>query len=132
MRVGTSWWSLEPEPGWSAVDAPECLTLTKSDLGAFQISAARKAEAPATLEELRRAAERQSDVMGNPFPAVFGGFRGYSVSYTSEGSFWRRYWLARDRLWIFATYNGSPDVRSSEEPEVEKMLASLRAENGAA
>ena len=132
MRVGSSWWSLEPKPGWSASDDPECLTLTKSNQGAFQISSARRCESPASWLELRHAAEQQRDFMGVPFPVTFGGFRGFSVSYDCDGTFWRRYWLARGRLWIVATYNGSPDARTLEEPEVEEMLATLRAEDGVA
>ena len=131
MRVGTEWWSLEVEPGWSVTEDPECFTLTKSGLGAFQISAARRSEAPVTLDELQAAARRDSN-MAEPLPAVFGGFRGHSVTYMKNGTFWRRYSLTRGRLWVSATYNGSPLVRAAEEPEVEKMLASLRAENGVA
>jgi hypothetical protein len=132
MRIGREWWSLEAKPGWSVVQDPECLTLTKSDQGAFQISAARRPDTPASLEELRKAAEREAGVMGKPIPVALGGFRGFSVSYEKEGTFWRRYWISKGRLWVFATYNGSPRVRSAEEPEVEEMLATLRANNGAA
>ena len=132
MRIGTGWWSLEAKPGWIAVEEPECVTLTKSDQGAFQLSAARRPDSPATLKELQEAAEREVNLWGEPFPVVLGGFRGFSVSYEKEGSFWRRFWISRGRLWIFATYSGSPRVRSAEEPEVEEMLASLRAGNGAA
>jgi hypothetical protein len=132
MRVGTAWWSLEPRAGWSAADDPECLTLTRSDQGAFQLSAARRPEGAAELAELRHAAERERDLMGSPFPVVVGGFHGFSVSYSRDGVFWRRWWLARGRLWIFATYNGAPSARVLEEPEVEGMLATLRAEDGVA
>src|SRR5512134_2116348 len=105
MRVGTDWWSLELEPGWSAVNDPECVTITKSNSGAFQISAGRRPERPASLEELRKAAERQHDLMGPPLPVTCGGFRGFTVSYSHNGAEWRRFWLGRGPLWIFATYN---------------------------
>ena len=132
MRMGREWWSIEAKPGWSAVDDPECFTLTKSDHGAFQISAARHAETPASLEQLRAAAEREMDLAGEPIPVVLGGFRGFSVSYQKDGVFWRKFWVSKGRLWVFATYNGSPRVKSVEEPEVEEMLATLRASNDAA
>jgi hypothetical protein len=131
-RVGRDWFSLEPKDGWQAEQHPECVTLTAApEGGSFQLSAARKEASPISPAEVREMAALNRNVMGKAFPVVIGGFKGLSVRYQYEGSFWRRFWLAQGHLLVFATYNGPPEFSAAEEPAVEAMLGTLRAENGA-
>jgi hypothetical protein len=132
-RVSRDWFSLEPEAGWLAEQHPECITLTASpEGGSFQLSAARKEASPIALAEVREMASHNQSFMGEAFPVVIGGFKGLSVRYQHEGSFWRRFWLAQGHLFIFATYNGPPEYCAAEESAIEAMLSTLRTEDGAA
>jgi hypothetical protein len=132
-RVGRDWFSLELRAGWKAEQHPECITLTASPAGgSFQLSAARKEASPVNRAEVRQMASHDSKLMGKAFPVAMSTFKGLSVRYQHEGAFWRRFWLAQGHLLVFATYNGPPEFRATEEPAVEAMLGTLRPEDGAA
>jgi hypothetical protein len=132
-RVGRDWFSLEPKAGWQAEQHPECVMLTAApDGGSFQLSATRKEASPIKRAEVREMASLNQSLMGKAFPVAMGGFKGLSVRYQHEGSFWRRFWLAQGHLLVFATYNGPPEFSATEEPAVEAMLGTLRPENGSA
>jgi hypothetical protein len=124
--VGGTWWELELADGWQTEDHAECLTLSRSNEGAFQLSAAAKkvgAVLPREIEEqLRQSA--LNGALACPFSA--GVFSGLSVSYRELGVHWQRLWLAHGNLLVFATYNGSPEAWCNEQQDVYAMLATLR------
>ena len=96
--VGGTWWELELADGWQTEDHAECLTLSRSNEGAFQLSAAAKkvgAVLPREIEEqLRQSA--LNGALACPFSA--GVFSGLSVSYRELGVHWQRLWLAHGNL----------------------------------
>ena len=132
MRVGTEWWSLEIAPGWSGQDDEECFTLTRSENGAFQLSAARRESAPITPAEIDDRSRTDCSRFGQPFGVRFADFEGYGVTYFEGELAWRRYWLYQGRLVVFVTYVCTVEPHVSEWADVETMLGSLRSENGAA
>ena len=123
--VGRNLWELKLSPGWDAQDDDECLTLTKSDDGAFQLSGAVKQSGLVSQADLR--SYEDTVPLGGSFEAYSAGlFQGFTSSFTEEQTLWRKYWVAHRSLLIFATYNGTADAWRSEEKEVNRMLCSLR------
>jgi hypothetical protein len=124
--IGRTWWELKLLTGWNASDDPECLTITRSDQGALQLSGSvKKAGAieQSELEEFCRAAIPH-EAMAEPFDS--GQFRGFTVQYFEDEVLWQKYWIACDNLMIYATYNGTPSAWEHEKMEVMAMLKSLR------
>jgi hypothetical protein len=124
--VGGTWWELKLRDGWEAHDDPECLTITRSDAGAFQLSSAIKKSGVILPSELEDLCERDTPLGIKPIPFNTAVFHGLTASYVDEGSLWEKFWLASGNLHIYATYNGLPSVLNSELPDVKAMLESLR------
>ena len=117
-------WTLELMPEWEAAQDPECVTITRSDESALQISSAAKASGPIVDEDLLDFVDDPS--WGSPEPVEFGMYSGYGVAYSEDGDECRRYWLAHGNRLLFITYFGSPEATASEEQDVNRMLSSLR------
>jgi hypothetical protein len=124
--VGRTWWELQLCAGWNTSDDPECLTITRSAEGAFQLSGAIKTAGTIELSELEEfySAEVPREAILTSFDS--GQFQGFTAEYFEDGALWRKYWLARDNLMIFATYNGTLSAWERERMEVIAMLRSLR------
>jgi hypothetical protein len=124
--VGGTWWELKLAPGWRSHDDPECLTVTKSSDGAFQLSAALKSGGVIAAEEIADV-YRETIPPGAAFDtASFGAFAGYSSHYVDGDAHWHKFWLCHGSLLVFATYNGTAEAWRSEGEEVRGMLNSLR------
>lgn len=124
--VGGTWWELKLADGWQAQGDVECLTLSRSKDGAFQLSAAVKNVGAVLPEEIEEQS-RQSAPNGTVVCSYsVGKFSGLCVSYRELGAHWQRFWLAHGNLLVFATYNGSPDAWCDEQQDVHAMLATLR------
>jgi hypothetical protein len=117
-------WTLELAPEWEVTQDPECVTITRSDEGALQISSAEKATGRIVDEDLLEFVDDPS--WGTPMPVEFGMYRGHGVSYDEDGDECRRYWVANGNRLLFITYFGSPEATKAEEQDVNKMLSSLR------
>lgn len=106
-------------------DEVDCLTLTASEDGAFQLSGAIKKGGAVDLSEIR--AFYQSELAAGESGLVTAGeFSGYSVEFQEDDVLWRKYWLAAGCVLVLATYNGTEDAMAREMPEVERMLNTLR------
>ena len=133
MRVRTSSWSLEPIAGWTLGKDPVCVNLTRGPAGgALQVNSTGENPRPVTLAALRDVTSRISAGRSALTEVDFGAFKGYSISYVEGDSYCRQFLLASDNIVVFAAYNGPPQARASEEPEVEVMLRTLRCETPAA
>jgi len=110
---------------WSAKNEDECLTLTASDEGAFQLSEFVKRTGSVTNDEIRGFYEKENPGVG--LSEVFAGeFSGYSIDFKVEDSVWSKYWLGAGRVLLLATYYGSVSAYAREMPEVRLMLNTLR------
>jgi hypothetical protein len=107
MRIRQGFWGIETA-GWSVDQAPECITLCPADTeAALQISCHRKRVGEVSLEELSTfAREHLPDAVPlsvtgcGDFEAVYGEF-------TSEGVYWRNWWMGHDGTHLFVSYIGS-------------------------
>ncbi len=124
--IGGTWWELDLIPGWKCKDNPECLTVTKSDEGAFQLSSSAKTSGIISGDEVLNIARMKLPPALNTYQVVFGEFSGYEASYIDGNVEWRKYWLACENILLFITYNGSSNAIGREEPEVKEMLSTLR------
>ena len=69
-----------------------------------------------TPEQYRRLSEQD-----------WGEFHGYQFVYAEGDTFWRRWWLANGKTFLFVTYIcQKTDMKVELEP-VNSMLSSLRA-----
>lgn len=129
--VGGTWWELQLQPEWEVRDDPECLAITRSNGGAFQLSAAVKTAGAIVMAELEsmRARETPDNATHSRFTAR--EFCGLSASYMEDDTLWQQFWLAHGNLMVFATYNGLPSDWDRESSDVIAMLESLRLKSTA-
>jgi hypothetical protein len=127
MRVRWQSFSFDVSGDWSAIEDPECLSLTLSEEGALQASSAVKQAGDVTDVDLLFKAEERS-AWGQAMPAQCGEFEGISYEYESEGTAWRRWFLRKGRLLLFVTYNGTPAAAARERVAVLEVLSTARME----
>lgn len=129
--VGGTWWELQLQPDWEAEDNPECLSITRSNGGAFQLSAAVKTAGAIVMDELEgmRARETLNNATHSHFTAR--EFWGVNARYMEDETLWQKFWLAHGNLMIFATYNGLLSHWDRESADVIAMLESLRLKSTA-
>jgi hypothetical protein len=130
--VGRTWWELKLSRGWRHKDDEECLSLTKCDEGAFQLSAAVKSSGQlVTVDELREFYGSEVSEGEQLREVEFGAFRGLTTRAVEHGTLWQKFWLAHGNLMIFATYNGTEQAWAKEQQDVHAMLSTLRVRSGA-
>ena len=120
-RFEAVWWSVELSEEWSVHNDLECATLTSPQLkGVLQLSAYRK-DSDIGEEELFELADEQP----KPESVEIGLFAGLCTTQDTDGLRWRKWWLARDRTLIFATYNGPLLGADAEIQAAEGLLRTL-------
>lgn len=124
-QVGGAWWSLQLAPGWQGHQDEECYTIAGgAGGGALQISAARKADATVSDDELLSfAADLPSPI---PLGSVScGAFTGFEFAFTEDEIAWRRWFLRSEHIALFVTYNCNPTAVGADATEVDAMLRTL-------
>ncbi|OGB21032.1 MAG: hypothetical protein A3I66_18800 [Burkholderiales bacterium RIFCSPLOWO2_02_FULL_57_36] len=116
---------LDVLPQWDSSQDEECLTLTRSDEGAFQLSAFVKREGVVGLAEIRSFYQKENP-KAELVPATAGEFSGYMVSFEDGEAKWSKYWIAAENVLVLATYNGPTGAYLREMPDVYAMLSTLR------
>jgi hypothetical protein len=124
--VGGPWWELQLLDGWRVTEHPECITLTHSEHGAFQLSAAEKRTEQFCPAKFMRSHVKAHLRRQDPSHSRPESLRAFTAGYEENGRHWQRFWLAHDNVLVFASYNGSPECWRSEQAEVYAMLATLR------
>jgi len=120
-RYEAIWWGIELPEGWAVRDDPECATFTSADLkGVLQLSAYRKHSDISEGELLDFA-----DAEPAPKSVEVGLFTGWCNTHDSEGLRWKKWWLAKDRTLVFATYNGPMGDAEAEIRAAEELLKTL-------
>ena len=120
-RYEAIWWSIELPDGWSVRDDPECSTFTSTNLkGVLQLSAYRKGSDIGD-GELFELADKQPE----PETVEIGLFTGLCNRHDTQGLRRKKWWLARERTLIFATYNGPVRDADAEIQSAEELLRTL-------
>ena len=123
----SAWWSVELPPGWRGHRDRECVTF-QADLpiGALQISAARKENAPVTSDDLKDFAKERTRGKATLRPARIGEFDGFTSELEDDKASWREWWVRCKDIAIYATYNAPIGDAGTEIPLINMILASLR------
>jgi hypothetical protein len=108
------------------IERIECITITKSDFGAFQLSSAIGKSKQLSVEDIFDFYAPTVPDSAELEAASFGPFSGMSAKYKVDGVQWHKLWLAKENCLLFATYNGTPDAWYHEAGEVDAMLRTLR------
>lgn len=122
------WWLVELPQGWAGRPDEECATLSRSpQLGALQVSSARKERTPVADEDLREFAEERVPAGVQLLQVTCGPFSGFSAEYSKGESFWKEWWLKSGHLMVYVTYNVRQGKEHLEIEDVERIVGSLRA-----
>ena len=122
---GLSWRVVLP-PGWRSEPNEAChAAVPDHGVGALQFSSARKGDQAVTEADLLEFA--QDDLEGRQSGEVTSGdFTGITVEFTSEGVYWRKWWLRNGSVLLFVTYNCVAGEEGSEATAIDMILGSLR------
>ena len=120
-------WSLSAPPRWLVTEHPECITLECSSDGALQLSSATKKSGVISHAELVAKAESQNEGWGDPTPTTCGQFDGVLYQYADNDMQCNRWFLRNGAVLLFVTYFGNTRAQLVEYPQVQSMLATLRA-----
>ena len=111
-RFGAAWWSLILPAGWQGQHDEECSTITgPRHSGALQISAYQKERANVTDGDLREFALEQRGSSAPLRRYRFGAFEGFGVTWQSNGTCWREWWLRTGSVMLYVTFNDENRVR---------------------
>jgi hypothetical protein len=120
-------WSLDAPAQWRVTEHPECITLERGSEGALQLSSATKKTGAISHEELVAHAESQNDGWGEATSTTCGEFEGVLFQYTDDDMQCNRWFLRNRATLLFVTYFASTRAQLLEHPEVQRILATLRA-----
>ena len=123
------WCSLDLPAAWKVEEKKDGVTITSEDnVGVLQISAYRREGKEVTNDDLLHFAEDEL-VEGVELQNITcGEFTGIGVSYLVDGSYRRKWWMWRDSLLLYVTYNCSAEQRFVEMDTVDRMMNSLKNE----
>lgn len=123
----STWWSIELLPGWYAEREDGCTTISSEEgLGALQVSAYHHDGEPVSGKDLSEASKGEYPESLSVLDHRLGTFTGLHVSFSENGTYWRKWWLRKDSLLLFVTYNCSVENQIAEYAAVNQMVATLK------
>jgi hypothetical protein len=101
--VSGEWWQLD----LAAKVDEHCVTLCHPDgVGALQLSAYQRRDGKVVRkQDLLSATKLTNGQQRHLGEQDWGEFHGYQLVYAEDDTFWRRWWLANGRTFLFVTYN---------------------------
>jgi hypothetical protein len=55
----------------------------------------------------------------------WGNFSGYQYDYSEGGSFYRQWWLVKQRTMMFVVYESSVQIEDTDSDEIDRIVRSL-------
>ena len=55
----------------------------------------------------------------------WGNFSGYQYDYSEDGSFYRQWWLVKQRTMMFVVYESSVEIEDTDSDEIDRIVRSL-------
>jgi len=124
----STWWQIETA-GWQVDESDDATAFVPCDVAgeaALVVSAFRKREGPITAEELWVMSGKASPPTASRQEVRCGDFDGYAATYgDADGVHWRVWWLARNRIHVYATFNCDGSEASKHDAVLDWMLSSL-------
>lgn len=123
----TPLWSLRYPDDWETEEDEELISLfdPKGD-GEIVISTQTFDEA-LVPEDLMGIAEEDLQAGAEPDETTAGDFEGIHFDYETEGEYWVEWYLAKENVLIFTTYNCNTEDEGKEIATVEVVLSTLKA-----
>jgi hypothetical protein len=120
-------WSIKLPDAWKAEKKGYCVTFrTENGVGLLQIITCRLDSKSVTYHDLQGSTEDKL-VEGVELQNIkCGEFTGMGISYLVDGDYWRKWWLWRDSVLLYATYNCLAQEHLVEMDVVDQMMNSLK------
>ena len=129
----STWWSIELLAGWRVEQEDVCTAISSEEgIGVLQVSAYHNAREEVSEKDLSEFSEGDYPEGVIVLEHKFGAFRGLHVSFPENGTYWRKWWLRKDSLLLFVTYNCSVENQNREYAAVDQMVAALKPKAPAA
>lgn len=127
-KVGSELWEIELADGWEVQSVDECVTICHPDgVGALQISGyTKRGPGDVTRDELLAATKLDANMQNHLGEQAWGDFRGFQLVYGQGPTFWRKWWLSNESVFLLVTYNCDREHEDSELQDVNQMVGSLR------
>jgi hypothetical protein len=119
-------WSLKIPNGWIHEQSADCDSFfNPNGKGALQFSSAIKKDNISHQDLIDYSAKFIKDSIDFT-SCTFGDFEGISFSTIINSTFWCRWYLKKDNLLLFVTYNCEYSTKDEETPEINSILHSLK------
>lgn len=126
-RYKFSRWSIKLPVTWQADKKGYCVIfMAENGIGALQIITCRYDSKDVTYNNLHGFTEDKL-IDGVELQNIScGEFTGIGISYLVDGNYWRKWWLWRDSVLLYVTYNCLAGDRLVEMDSVDQMMNSLK------
>ncbi len=120
-------WSIKLPANWQAQRKEYCVTFSaEKGVGKLQIITYRHKSRDITYNNLLNLTEDKL-IDGVELQNInCGEFNGIGISYLVDNDYWRKWWLWRDSVLLFVTYNCSAKERLIEMRIVDQLMGSLK------
>jgi len=119
-------WSASLPTGWQAEPTDECDSIFNPEgVGVLQVSAYSK-ETTVSEQDLIDLASEHIESGAKTKSIVLGEFSGITLSFGTEGEYWRHWYLRAGLHALFVTYNCETEDRLIKEGLINTILNSLR------
>jgi hypothetical protein len=116
---------------WEATDEVDCVTLVRSGHpGSLQISAARKPRGLVTERDLKEFATEGRDQAPPLQTVTYSILNGLYSEQTKKGMFSREWWLARNDLLIYVTYNVPQESKEKQPGIIDQIVETIVPNEG--
>jgi hypothetical protein len=123
----STWWSIQLPTGWRADREDSCTTISsETGVGALQVSAYQHEGEAVSEKDLSEFSEGDYPEGVSVIDHRFGAFTGLHVSFSENGMYWRKWWLCKDSLLLFVTYNCSVENQNAEYAAIDHMVAAIK------
>ena len=116
-------WSIEIPGDWSVESGTPVSIVRRDGVGALQITSTQKTTGSITKEDVDELVAGEAGKTDN---VSFGAFQGVTLEHVSEGRFLQKWWLVRDSLLLFLTYNCQEKDQEIDQLSIRQMLGSLQ------
>ena len=120
-------WSIKLPVTWQADKKAYCVTFRAANsVGTLQIMTCRHDSKDVTYNDLLGLTEDKLIEGVELQNIICGEFTGIGISYLIDGNYWRKWWLWRDTVLLYVTYNCLAEEHLVEMDVVDQMMKSLK------
>lgn len=118
--------AVEYPDNWIVKKCEECISFYAEDgVDALQISAYSK-DGIVTLEDLKEFAENEVPKDANVASVFIGNYFGLQSKFEYKKTFWQVLFLAKDKVFLYITYNCDFELKETEKDVILQIINSLK------